>query len=115
MKKNNSKTHYRGRWNPTNARFIGICGMTAEYATNWTGRVTCKTCRRFLLEKLRLKTERQYTMIVYQVMRDFGTDQQLVTRWTDEAMAIADMEKRNQEQAVLERCYKYVIVPKQEG
>jgi hypothetical protein len=52
---------------------------------------------------------------VYQVIRDYGVDQTVITRWTDEKMAIADMTARNQEQAVLERQYKYVIVPKQEG
>jgi hypothetical protein len=54
-------------------------------------------------------------MIVYQVQRDYGVFQQTITRWQDEKMAIADCEKRNREQAVLERQYKYVIVPKQEG
>jgi hypothetical protein len=54
-------------------------------------------------------------MMLYEVQRDYGTFQQTITRWTDEKMAIADMTARNQEQAVLERSYKYIIVPKQEG
>jgi hypothetical protein len=53
-------------------------------------------------------------ILVYEVKRDFGTCQQLVTRWTDEKMAIADCAVRNQEQGVLEKQYKYVVVPKQE-
>jgi hypothetical protein len=53
-------------------------------------------------------------MMTFEVQRDYGTFQTTITRWTDEKMAIADMAARNQEQAVLERQYKYVIVPKQE-
>jgi hypothetical protein len=53
--------------------------------------------------------------ITYQVKRDFGTEQQLVAGWTDEKMAIADCELRNTEQAVLEKRYVYIVVPKQEG
>jgi hypothetical protein len=53
-------------------------------------------------------------ILVYEVKRDFDIDQQLVTRWTDEKMAIEDCALRNKEQAVLEKYYKYVIVKKRE-